>query len=88
VKLSSLPLTPPQRSFADGDTKTGGEIDLGSILNDPTGLLEEEINLLPSLFFGSHGWARTAGSVTEKSHCVGRSRSFGERERIGILDQE
>jgi len=58
-----------QQGFADRDSRSSGEIGLGPILNNPAGLLEEEINLLPSPFFGSHGWARAAGSGTEKGSC-------------------
>jgi hypothetical protein len=44
-----------QHGFADGDSKTGGEVYFGAILNNPTGLLKQEINLLTGPFFGCHG---------------------------------
>jgi hypothetical protein len=65
--------------------RASGEIGFRPVLNNPTALLEEEINLLPSPLFWGHGWARTAGSVTEKSRHVAWSRKFGGRDRIGLF---
>ena len=72
-----------QQSFSDRDSRSSAEIRLGPILNNPTGLLEEEINLLPSPLFWSHGWARPVGSVAEKSPCVVGNHTRGGRNRIG-----
>jgi hypothetical protein len=76
-----------QQGFADRDTRSSGEICLRSILNDPTRLLEEEINLLASPLFWGH-WAREAGSGTRKRLVSLRNRSFEGRNRIGILDEK
>jgi hypothetical protein len=54
--------TIPQQSFANRDTWSSGETGLRPILNNPAGLLKEEINLLPSPLFGGHGWPRPASS--------------------------
>jgi hypothetical protein len=48
LKLSLLPHTAPQCGFSDRDTRSGGEIGLRSVVNDPAGLLKEQIDLLPS----------------------------------------
>jgi hypothetical protein len=45
-KLRRFSFTGYHRGFADSDTKTGGQVYLGAILNNPAGLLEVEINLL------------------------------------------
>ena len=42
-----------QQGSTDDGTRSSGEIGLGPVLNNPTALLEEEINLLASPFFGS-----------------------------------
>jgi hypothetical protein len=46
---------------------------LGSILNDLAALLEEEIDLLASPLFWSHGWAVAAGSSIKKSRRILRN---------------
>jgi hypothetical protein len=40
-EASLLLLTPPQHCFPDRDARSGVEIDLGPILNNPAGLLKE-----------------------------------------------
>jgi hypothetical protein len=65
-----------QKGFPNCDSGSSGEISLGSILNNPTALLEEEINLLPSPFFWGHIGGRSAGSGTEKSRRVDWNRRY------------
>jgi hypothetical protein len=52
-----------KQGLADGVSRSSDEIDLGPILNDPAGLLKEEINLLPSPLFGSHDGASTTSGA-------------------------
>jgi hypothetical protein len=52
-------------------------------LNNPTGLLEEEINPLASSQFGSHSWASPSVPVTRKSSCVARNRIWEDGTASG-----
>jgi hypothetical protein len=77
-----------QEGFTDRDSRSSGEIGLGSILNNPAGLLEEKINLLSSPLFGGHIGGRPAGSGTEKSRRVDWNRRVEGRDCIGITPRK
>ena len=59
--------------LADGDTLTGGEVQLGSILEDPAGCFQRLVDVLSGILLGSGGQSRS--SVRGPGGCARRGRS-------------
>jgi hypothetical protein len=71
-----------QQGSTDDDTRSSGEIGLGPVLNNPTALLEEEINLLASpLFWGS--WVGQEQRVQlQRDRLLSWGQDIGGNDRI------